>query len=54
MMLETQALDLYGRFAEKAEVAATKDFLLQVAQEEKTHLNLLGQLLEEKVKAGAV
>jgi rhodanese-related sulfurtransferase/rubrerythrin len=54
MMLETQALDLYGRFAEKAEVTATKDFLLQVAQEEKTHLNMLGQLLEEKVKAGAV
>ncbi len=54
MMLETQALDLYGRFAEKAEVAATKDFLLRVAQEEKVHLNLLGQLLEEKVKAGAV
>jgi sulfur-carrier protein adenylyltransferase/sulfurtransferase len=54
MMLETQALDLYGRFAEKAEVAATKNFLLQVAQEEKVHLNMLGQLLEEKVKAGAV
>jgi sulfur-carrier protein adenylyltransferase/sulfurtransferase len=52
MMLETQALDLYGRFAAKAEVAATKDFLLNVAQEEKTHLNMLGQLLEEKVKAG--
>jgi sulfur-carrier protein adenylyltransferase/sulfurtransferase len=52
MMLETQALDLYGRFAEKADIDATKDFLLQVAQEEKTHLNMLGQLLEEKVKAG--
>jgi rhodanese-related sulfurtransferase/rubrerythrin len=54
MMLETQALDLYGRFAEKAEAAATKEFLLQVAQEEKSHLNMLGQLLEEKVKAKAV
>jgi rubrerythrin len=54
MMLETQALDLYGRFAEKAEAAATKEFLMQVAQEEKTHLNMLGELLEEKVKAGAV
>jgi sulfur-carrier protein adenylyltransferase/sulfurtransferase len=53
MMLETQALDLYGRFAEKVEVAATKNFLLQVAQEEKIHLNMLGQLLEQKVKAGA-
>ena len=27
MMLETQALDLYGRFAAKAEAAATKEFL---------------------------
>jgi hypothetical protein len=52
MMLETQALDLYGRFAEKAQAAPTRDFLLQVAQEEKVHLNMLGQLLEEKVKAG--
>ena len=52
MMLETQALDLYGRFAGKAEAAGTRDFLLQVAQEEKVHLNMLGQLLEEKVKAG--
>jgi sulfur-carrier protein adenylyltransferase/sulfurtransferase len=52
MMLETQALDLYGRFAERTEVVATKDFLLQVAQEEKVHLNMLGQLLEEKVRAG--
>jgi rubrerythrin len=53
MMLETQALDLYGRFAGKVEPAATKEFLLKVAQEEKVHLNMLGQLLEEKVKAGA-
>lgn len=53
MMLETQALDLYGRFAAKVEVPATRDFLLQVAQEEKAHLNMLAQLLEEKVKAGA-
>ncbi len=54
MMLETQALDLYRRFGDKAAVPATKDFLLQVAQEEKVHLNMLGDLLEEKVKAGAV
>mgnify|MGYP005842870749 CR=1 FL=1 len=54
MMLETQALDLYRRFADKAEVEATRDFLTQVAQEEKVHLNMLGNLLEEKVKAGAV
>jgi sulfur-carrier protein adenylyltransferase/sulfurtransferase len=53
MMLETQALDLYRRFAEKAETAATRDFLLQVSQEEKVHLNMLGKLLEQKLKAGA-
>lgn len=53
MMLETQALDLYGRFAERTEVETTKNFLYQVAQEEKVHLNMLGRLLEEKVKAGA-
>jgi rhodanese-related sulfurtransferase/rubrerythrin len=50
MMLETQALDLYRRFAEKAAVAATKEFLLQVAQEEKVHLTMLGDLLEAKVR----
>ncbi len=54
MMLETQALDLYRRFAEKAAVAATQEFLLQVAQEEKVHLLMLGNLLEEKGKAGAL
>ncbi|MBM4287636.1 MAG: sulfurtransferase [Deltaproteobacteria bacterium] len=53
MMLETQALDLYVRFADKAEVLATREFLRQVAQEEKVHLTMLGNLLEEKVKAGA-
>lgn len=52
MMLETQALDLYRRLAERAEVAGTRDFLMQVSQEEKVHLNLLGDLLEAKVKAG--
>lgn len=54
IMLETQALDLYGRFAARAGVQAARDFLLQVAQEEKVHLNMLGQLLEDKVRSGAV
>ncbi|MGQ9920460.1 MAG: rhodanese-like domain-containing protein [Desulfobacca sp.] len=53
MMLETQALDLYRRFGDKVELPATRDFLLQVAQEEKLHLQMLGELLEAKVKAGA-
>ncbi len=50
MMLETQALDLYRRFAEKMETAATQEFLRQVAQEEKVHLTMLGDLLETKVR----
>ncbi len=49
MMLETQALDLYLRFAEKSTNAQTMDILFTVADEEKAHLQLLGNLLEEKI-----
>ena len=49
MMLETQALDLYLRFAEKSTNAETKDVLFKIAQEEKGHLAALGRLLEEKI-----
>ena len=49
MMLETQALDLYLRFAAKTSNAKTKDVLFKIAQEEKGHLAALGQLLEEKI-----
>ena len=49
MMLETQALDLYLRFAHKSVNAETKDVLFRIAQEEKNHLAALGTLLEEKI-----
>jgi sulfur-carrier protein adenylyltransferase/sulfurtransferase len=48
MMLETQALDLYLRFAEKSREEGTKQVLFALADEEKVHLKSLGQLLDEK------
>ncbi len=48
MMLETQALDLYLRFSDKSTNSQTKEILLEVSQEEKTHLAALGRLMEEK------
>ena len=50
MSIEAQALDLYLRASEKAESEAGKQALLQIANEEKTHLSRLGQLMEETVK----
>ncbi len=44
MMLETQALDLYLRFAGKIESAPTKEVLYRIADEEKSHLEALGKL----------
>jgi rhodanese-related sulfurtransferase len=49
MMLETQALDLYLRLADKSINAETKDVLFKIAQEEKAHLAALGRLMEEKI-----
>ncbi|MFW6123322.1 MAG: rhodanese-like domain-containing protein [Thermodesulfobacteriota bacterium] len=48
MMLETQALDLYMRFAEKSREEGTKQVLFKLADEEKVHLKTLGRLLDEK------
>lgn len=48
MMLETQALDLYLRFAEKSREEGTKQVLFKLADEEKVHLKTLGRLLDEK------
>jgi rubrerythrin len=47
MMLETQALDLYLRFSQRAENEETKAVLFKLADEEKAHLALLGRWLEE-------
>jgi rhodanese-related sulfurtransferase/rubrerythrin len=49
MMLETQALDLYLRFADKSDQPQTKEVLYALAGEEKAHLASLGRLLEEKL-----
>jgi len=48
MMLETQALDLYLRFAEKSTMTPAKDVLFKIGKEERNHLASLGRLLEEK------
>jgi len=48
MMLETQALDLYRRFAEKSRNEETKKLLYTIAEEEKKHLEALGQLRDER------
>jgi|GEM_PF-31351 len=48
MMIETQALDLYLRFARKMSQADAQDVLFQIAQEEKAHLAALGKLLETR------
>jgi sulfur-carrier protein adenylyltransferase/sulfurtransferase len=47
IMLESQALDLYLRFAEKIQVETTRGFLYGIAQEEKQHLAALGRLYDE-------
>ncbi len=49
MMLETQALDLYMRYAEKVKVEQNKSVFYDIAEQEKAHLRSLGNLMEEKV-----
>jgi rubrerythrin len=46
--LETQALDLYLRFAHRSDQPQTREILFTRAGEEKAHLASLGRLLEEK------
>jgi rubrerythrin/rhodanese-related sulfurtransferase len=48
MMLETQALDLYLRFAGRCEQPQTREVLYTLAGEEKAHLASLGRLMDEK------
>ena len=49
MMLETQALDLYLRFAEKSSDERTQKVLFSIADEEKAHLGSLGDLMNKKI-----
>lgn len=46
MMLEAQALDLYLRYSQKTKEEQSKTVLFDIAEEEKAHLTLLGNLLE--------
>jgi rhodanese-related sulfurtransferase/rubrerythrin len=46
MMLETQAMDLYLRFAQKSQQPEAREVLYKIAGEEKAHLASLGRLLE--------
>jgi sulfur-carrier protein adenylyltransferase/sulfurtransferase len=49
MMLETQGLDLYLRYAQQAREGAERQVLYDIAEEEKAHLAALGRLMEETV-----
>ena len=46
MMLETQALDLYLRYSQKAEDAESRNALYRIAEDEKAHLAALGNMME--------
>jgi rubrerythrin len=46
MAIEALALDLHQRAAERAENDDSKKVLIQIAEEERTHLELLGRLFE--------
>jgi sulfur-carrier protein adenylyltransferase/sulfurtransferase len=48
IMLETQALDLYLRFATKITEESTQKVLFKIADQEKAHLSSLGKLVEKK------
>jgi rhodanese-related sulfurtransferase/rubrerythrin len=53
MMIEAQALDLYMRYADKAENEEARKLLHKLAQEEKGHLKLLGRLMEKRIVSGS-
>ena len=46
MSIEAQALDLYMRAADRTSSPQSKKVLIQIADEEQTHLALLGKLME--------
>ncbi len=50
MMLEAQGLDLYLRYSQRSEDEDTKSVLHALADEEKSHLAWLGDLLEQSVE----
>ncbi len=48
MMIETQALDLYLRMAADSQNELTRNILLRIGNEEKAHLALLGEYLNQR------
>lgn len=48
MMLETQALDLYSRMAQKSSNPVARDLFLRLSDEEQTHLSFLTDELEKE------
>ena len=52
MMIEAQALDLYMRYADKADNEEAVKLLRQLAEEEKNHLRVLGRLMDRKIVSG--
>jgi rubrerythrin len=50
MMLETQGLDLYMRYAQKSKDEKSENVLLEIAEDEKAHLEALGRLIEERAR----
>ncbi|OGQ99557.1 MAG: hypothetical protein A2521_01685 [Deltaproteobacteria bacterium RIFOXYD12_FULL_57_12] len=52
MMLETQALDLYGRLARKTTDPEVKTLFLKLAEEEKAHLQRLADELDKTLQPG--
>jgi len=48
MAIEAQALDLYQRAADRAGTMESKNALMQIANEERTHLEQLGALFEKR------
>jgi rubrerythrin len=49
MSIEAQALDLYSRASERSEDPRSKAALKKIAEEERGHLKLLGQLMDERI-----
>jgi len=48
MMIETQALDLYLRYSQKAKDQKSEGVMYDIAEEEKAHLAALGRLREAR------
>lgn len=48
MMIEAQALDLYLRMGRESRNPVTREILLQIGEEEKGHLLMLGRFLENR------